>query len=229
MALLTEIRILRRGSHRRTLVLDGEPWRDAPSDVVSEAHLNVGDEVDPRELRERLAGIEPGCARDRAVRLLTYRDRSVAELRERLAEDGFLPETVSGVVDRLTDVGLVDDERFARSFARSLTQIRHLGRSRAARELAARGIDPELAGEALDEALSVEAEEAAAGEFSRSLARRPGATRDKIAARLARRGYSPRVALSAARQAMEASESESDPDRWPGPDPCDGEDPGRQA
>jgi regulatory protein len=197
--------------------------------VVSEAHLRAGDEVDPGELRERLAGIEPGCARDRAVRLLTYRDRSRTELRERLAEDGFLPETVSAVVDRLTDVGLVDDERFARSFARSLTQIRHLGRSRASRELAARGIDPELAAEALDEALSVEAEEAAAGEFSRSLARRPGATRDKIAARLARRGYSPRVALSAARQAMEASESESDPDRWPGPDPCDGEDPGHQA
>jgi regulatory protein len=219
LALLTEIRILRRGSRRRTLVLDGEPWRDAPSDVVSEAHLNAGDRVDPEELIELLSGIEPGCARDRAVRLLTYRDRSVAELRERLAEDGYLPETVSAVVERLTDVGLVDDERFARSFARTLTQTRHLGRSRAVRELAARGIDPELAAEALDEALSVEAEEVAAGELSRSLARRPGATRDKIAARLARRGYSPCVALSAAREAMSESASGAEP--WDGPEPAD--------
>jgi regulatory protein len=214
LAILTEIRIPRRGSRRRTLVLDGEPWRDAPSDVVSEAHLKTGDEIDPTELGARLAGIEPRSARDRAVRLLTYRERSSVDLRERLTEDGYLPETVAGVVERLTSVGLVDDERFARSFARSLTQVRRLGRSRAARELAVRGIDAELAARALDEALPVEAEEDAAREFARSLALRPEATRGKIAARLARRGYSPRVSLTAAREAMDDSQSASDAESW---------------
>ena len=214
MSILTEIRVTRRGSRRRTLVLDDEPWRDVPSEVVAEAHLKQGSEVDPGELGALLDQTEPRCARDRAIRLLTFRERSVSELADRLAEDGYLPETVTGVIARLTSAGLVDDERFARSFARSLTQIRHLGRSRAARELSSHGIDPQLAADALDEALSLEDEESAARDLARTLAARPGATRDKIAGRLARRGYAPRVALTAAREAMRDAESDAREDPW---------------
>jgi len=166
--ILTEIRVPRRGSRRRTLVLDGEPWRDAPSELVSEAQLRAGAEIDPGELSERLAEIEPRCARERAVRLLTYRERSTKELADRLREDGYLPETVTAVLERLAAAGFVDDDRFARSLARNLTQIRRLGRSRATRELTAHGIDPQLAEEALDEALSVDDESAAAGELART-------------------------------------------------------------
>jgi len=218
--ILTEIRVPRRGSRRRTLVLDGEPWRDAPSELVSEAQLRAGAEIDPGELSERLAEIEPRCARERAVRLLTYRERSTKELADRLREDGYLPETVTAVLERLAAAGFVDDDRFARSLARNLTQIRRLGRSRATRELTAHGIDPQLAEEALDEALSVDDESAAAGELARTLALKTGATRDRIASRLLRRGYAPRVALSAAREAMSAV----DEDPWDGSDPAGAQD-----
>ena len=221
MSTLTEIRVPRRGSRRRTLVLDGEPWRDAPSDVVSEARLKAGDEVDPAELGGRMAAIEPRLARDRAVRLLTYRERSTRELGDRLREDGFLPETVAAVIERLTSAGVLDDDRFARSFARNLMAVRRLGRRRASRELTARGIDPVLAAEALDEALPVEHEEAAAGEFARTIAARPGATRDRVAARLARRGYSTRIALAAAREAMAELESAPDDEQWGDPGAMD--------
>ena len=224
MPILTEIRIPRRGSRRRTLVLDGEPWRDAPSELVAEARLQVGAEVEPGELSERLAEVEPRCARDRAVRLLTYRERSTKELADRLREDGYLPETVTAVLERLTSAGFVDDDRFARSLTRTLTQIRRLGRSRAARELAAHGIDPALAEEVLDAALSVDDESAAARELARTLALKTGATRDKIASRLLRRGYAPRVALSAAREAMSAVESAVDEDAWDGSDPAGAQD-----
>ena len=220
MPILTEIRVPRRGSRRRTLVLDGEPWRDAPSELVSEAQLRAGAEIDPGELSERLAEIEPRCARERAVRLLTYRERSTKELADRLREDGYLPETVTAVLERLAAAGFVDDDRFARSLARNLTQIRRLGRSRATRELTAHGIDPQLAEEALDEALSVDDESAAAGELARTLALKTGATRDRIASRLLRRGYAPRVALSAAREAMSAV----DEDPWDGSDPAGAQD-----
>ncbi len=214
MPILTEIRVPRRGSRRRTLVLDGESWRDVPSEVVSEARLKADTEVDPTDLCARFSEIEPRCARDRGVRLLTYRERSVKELTDRLTEDGYLPEVVSATVTRLVDVGLVDDERFARSLARNLTQIRRLGRGRAARELAEHGIDPELAAEALDGALSLEDEGAAARTLARSLASRTGATRDKVASKLLRRGYAPRVALTAAREAMDEVDSVGRHESW---------------
>ena len=214
----------RRGSRRRTLVLDGEPWRDVPSDVVSEAGLKPGADVDPGSVGPALAEFELRCARDRVVRLLTYRDRSTSDLSERLAEDGYLPETVASVLERLTTLGLVDDERFARSFARSLTQARGLGRSRALRELTSHGVEPVLAGAALDEALPVERERAAAGVLARTLAARSGATRDKVAGRLARRGYAPRVALEAARGAFDDLETAVSEDLWDDAKPTDAQD-----
>jgi regulatory protein len=210
LPILTEIRVPRRGSRRRTLVLDGEPWRDASADVLAVAHLEQGSEIDPADLQDTLAAAEPRCARERAVRLLTYRERSVAELRERLADDGYLPETIDGAIERLASAGLVDDERFARSFARNITQIRRLGRVRALRDLISHGVDPDLATSALDEALPIEDEYLAARDLARALAGRPGVTRDKIAGRLVRRGYAPRVALTAAREAMLEADERAD-------------------
>lgn len=218
MSVLTDIRTSRHGSRRRTLLLDGEPWRDVPLDVIARAHLDVGQQIDSDVLLEVLAAFEPSSARDRAVRLLTYRERSVSELRERLAEDGYSLGVIDSVVERLREIGLVDDERFARSFARNLTQVRGLGRMRAQRELASRGIDAALTTDALDDALPLEVEARTAAMLARVFAARTGATRDKVAARLARRGYSASIALSAARDAIESAAHDGNEEVWPAPD-----------
>jgi len=195
-------------------MLDDEPWRTAPAEAVREAGLRVGDEATVTEFESRLAGVEPRLARDRAVRLLTYRDRSSAELASKLDDDGYLPDVVSTTVARFVDLGLVDDDRFARSLARNLTQNKGLGRGRASREMIARGVDPASVADILDEALPPEDEERAALALARASARRAGATRERVAARLMRKGYAPRIALSAAREACETDPERAESDAW---------------
>lgn len=62
-------------------------------------------------------------AKNFAYRLLSYRERSVKELGDRLVKKGFKKEVCDRVVDDLKKTGLLDDYRFAKAFAES--RIKH--------------------------------------------------------------------------------------------------------
>lgn len=202
-AVLTGIKTHARGSRRRTLVLDGDPWETIPVEVLRDLDLREGDVIDLADLHERIASAAPIRARERALRLLMYRERSEHELFDRLTSDGYPPEIAHEVVTSLISSGLLDDDRFAENYARMLVLSRGYGRARALRELLKRGIDQERALEALEAVAPEDHEVARAGERAHALAR-AGDTRDRLAARLVRRGFSPGIALSAARTELES-------------------------
>lgn len=213
MALVTDVIAPLRGCHRRVVMLDHAEWRTTSYQVLTSLGVRAGTIAPEEELAARIDAEEPVRARERAVRLLAYRERSAAQLRGRLSGDGYPDGVTDAVIADLESSGLVDDERFAGALARLLTEVRGIGRSRALRELAAKGVDPDLALAALDESLPLESEREAALRLGRALAARPGATIDRIATRLARKGYAVPVALGAAREALAASlESRADRD-----------------
>lgn len=198
---VTDLRREGRGSQRRAVYLDGEQWDHAPAGVLRELGVRTGDLIDTAEFCESRAQVEPRLARERALRLLQYRERSHDEVLARLHEDGYLPEVASDVADWLVDTGLVDDARFAENYARLLVSNRGLGRSRALREMSARGVPDAAARDALD-AIAPEADEPLRVRASARRLKRTGDTQERLAARLARRGFPPGQALSAAREAL---------------------------
>lgn len=99
------------------------------------------------------AGIAALSLRQRAIRLLAGRERSRAELVKKMAEHGTVDE-ISAVLDDLTELGLLSDERYAASYVRSHSA--RLGRSRLAQTLRAKGIGSDLAAEQLDTQLATE-------------------------------------------------------------------------
>jgi len=140
----------------------------------------------------RSASGEPtGTPRAAALRLLGRRDYTVAELRARLIARGFSANETAEALDGLVADGLADDCRAALAHIRTGTRIKGRGRHRLARELEARGIDPDLAERLLRE-LDPDDERAA---VERILARRRPATRLSMADRrrlfqqLLRRGF----------------------------------------
>ena len=161
---------------------------------------------DPRE-RE-------GQARSLCLRLLTARARTRAELAAQLTKRGF-PDDVSGrVLDRLAEVGLVDDQDFAEQWVRSRHFYAGKGKRALAAELRSKGVDDEVIAEALDdvdaEAERVRAEQLVADKLRRE--RLTDSTDDvkvtrRLVAMLARRGYSPSMALDVVKVAL-ASERE---------------------
>lgn len=202
-AVLTAVRTHARGSRRRTLVIDGDPWRSVPVEVLRDLDLHEGDAVDLDRLSARIVEAAIPRARERALRLLMYRERTERELESRLTDDGYPHEVVRALVEDLAASGLLDDSRFAHNYARMLVVSRGYGRPRAMRELAARGMTEERAREALDAVAPPQDEEARARDRARALAR-AGDTAERLASRLARRGFAPGVALRAAREELSA-------------------------
>ncbi len=87
-------------------------------------------------------------AREIALRQLTVRQRTRAELQAALARKNVPAEAADEVLDRFTEVGLLDDAAFARDWVAAGAR-RQRGRRVLAQELAQKGVAPELIDEAL--------------------------------------------------------------------------------
>ncbi len=155
---------------------------------------DLGAEADPESVARKIL-----------LDQLTGQARSRHELAERLARRN-VPDDVAGrLLDRFTEVGLVDDEAFARSWvsSRGATGGRRLARRALAQELRRKGVPDEVAREALDD-IDPADEEAAARELVRKKLRSMARLDDQTKARrligmLARKGYSSGLAMAAVR------------------------------
>jgi regulatory protein len=88
---------------------------------------------------------------ERALDLLSFRPRSVLELRQRLAKQGAPASEIEMVIERLLDQKLLDDAAFARQFARSKVVGAGASRRRIVQELARKGIARNVADEAVSD------------------------------------------------------------------------------
>ncbi len=90
-----------------------------------------------------------------ALRILTGRDYSQAELSRRLLDKGFEPVLIDTVLQRCLELGYLDDARYALNRATSLmTRGRAVGQ-RVLADLRQHGVDKETACQALDKAREI--------------------------------------------------------------------------
>jgi regulatory protein len=85
-----------------------------------------------------------------ALRILSYRFNSTAELRQKLRAKKYEENVVAEVLQRLRDERWLDDERYAAAYVRT-RQNKKVGSRRIARELNAAGVDDETARMAIRE------------------------------------------------------------------------------
>ena len=90
------------------------------------------------------------AAKKRALWLLDKRDYSRAELLKKLTEKGYAEETAAAAVDRLAELGFVDDARYAPIVVRHYA-AKGYGARRVQTELQRRGIPKELWDAAMEE------------------------------------------------------------------------------
>ena len=136
------------------------------------------------------------------LRLLTVRARTRAELVGQLEKRGFTEDVSARVLDRLSEVGLIDDEDFAEQWVRS----RHINAGKGKRALVAelrkKGVDDEIINTALAD-IDSGAERQRAEQLVRDKLRRErlGDEADelkvtrRLVGMLARRGYNSSMAF----------------------------------
>lgn len=156
-------------------------------------------------------GPEPdpeSVARTIVLRKLTAAPRSRAQLAGDLAARAVPEEVAERVLDRFTEVGLVDDAAFAEVWVRTRHSGRGLSRQALRRELRAKGVDDETVTEAVAD-IDDEAETRTARAL---VARRVRATRGqphevrlrRLVGQLARKGYPGGLAMRVVREALTA-------------------------
>lgn len=147
-------------------------------------------------------------ARQIVLRQLTMSPKSRQQLREKLRQRNCPDEVAEAVLDRMADVGLVDDEQYAEAYVRSKQVSRGLAKRALAHDLRTKGVDRDTVEAILAEVSPMDEEERARGLVDARLPRLRGLDRDtvmrRLAGMLARKGYSSGLSLQVIREAIEA-------------------------
>lgn len=157
-------------------------------------------------------GNPESVARTICLRLLDRRARTRAELAEALRKKGVSDGASAAVLDRFAEVGLIDDDALAATYAIAQHRERGLAARAVAAKLRRRGVDEQTVAAAV-EPIDRDSESAAAEALARSKLRALGALEPIVQARrlvglLGRRGYSPGLAHEVVRAVLaDAAES----------------------
>ena len=135
------------------------------------------------------------------LRLLTATARTRAELAGQLAKRGYPDDVSTRVLDRLADVGLIDDADFAEQWVHSRLANARKGKRALAAELRTKGVDNDVITSVLG-GINPAAERGRAEELVRKKLRRENLSDEAADARvtrrlvgmLARRGFSQSMA-----------------------------------
>ena len=132
------------------LFLDGEYAVSVDSLTLAASGFHVGGEISDEELYELLSASKISRAKEKALYLIEYCPRTCKELTDRLVPL-YGEEAAEAAVSRMEELGLIDDEAYAREYALQLIERKHFSAERVRFELIRKGIDRSLAEEILEE------------------------------------------------------------------------------
>lgn len=133
------------------LYLDGEAAVKVDAETFLRAGWKPGDEITDEELHELMEASDARRAQEKALYLLEHRNHSKKELTDKIARTAASREAAKAAADRMEELGLIDDEAFAREHAREMFLRKRWGPGRVKQELRLKGIDGELIDELLEE------------------------------------------------------------------------------
>jgi regulatory protein len=158
-------------------------------------------------------GDPESAARGLCLRALTGAPKTRQQLADLLEKRGIPEDAAVTVLDRLTEVGLIDDAAYARAWVSSRQAGRGLARRALSAELRAKGVEPEVAAAAVETVGDDEERAAARRLVDRKMSAmrrldRATATR-RLMGMLARKGYNGGLAAAVVREALDADGAES--------------------
>lgn len=137
---------------------------------------------------------------------LTDQPRTRAELAGFLAAKGVPADVAARLLDRFTEVGLIDDAAYARTWISSRLASRGLARRALSAELRRKGVPDDIARAALEEVDADDETQAARRLVQRKLRSMTGLDAQvrtrRLVAMLARKGYPAAVAFAVVREEL---------------------------
>ena len=132
------------------LFIEGEYVMNLDAQTLIENRFDVGREIDDDELKDIIDKSNERRAKEKALWLISYRSHSKKELFDKLKRS-FDEASAQKAVDRMEELGLINDEEFAKLYARKLVNGKKMSVKAAEYELYRKGIDKITAEQVLGE------------------------------------------------------------------------------
>lgn len=132
-----------RKKYLSALYIDGEFAMNLDTRTLLENHITQGTELDDERLFELISLSNLRRAKEKALWLISYRDHSSKELFDKLMKD-FDEDSAQLAVNRMQELGLINDEAYAERLARDL-HAKHQSPSSIRYKLIQKGIDKDSA------------------------------------------------------------------------------------
>jgi regulatory protein len=182
-----------RGGRRVEITMESGTTYTVDSNVAYDAGIAPNLAMEQADVQALLDADDLLAAKQVATRQLSYRPRSISELRQTLGQRGFGRQIIDQVIERFSELGYLDDADFARRWIQTREQLAPRGTRLLKQELRQKGIDTDLADEALADA-DLDELDAATRIAERRLPKMTGLDRDtqrrRLAGYLERRGFS---------------------------------------
>lgn len=141
---ISKIEPQKRNKKRSSIYIDGEFAFGLSNELVLKYNLTTDDEISDTLIKDVLLEEEKQKIKQRAFRLLQYRDRSIQELANRLLRIGFDNRLVQSVIEDFKAEGTLDDEKFANAFVSDYTTLNPRGNRFIIQELQKKGVAKEI-------------------------------------------------------------------------------------
>ena len=141
---IIDIQTQKRRKNRRIIFLDDGSVFGISEDVFFSMPVQIGDTLTDKKLDAILVADYQQKILDFAINLLSYRMRSKVELIHRLKRKKFNEDGIYSVMKILETKGYVDDQKFARAFAREKVKRKLIGPIALRSEFSVHRLDPDI-------------------------------------------------------------------------------------
>lgn len=132
------------------LFLDGEFAVNIDTETLLQFRYKIGMDITDEQLHELILASDARRANEKALYLLEHRSHSKKELIEKIQRTTS-KEAARSAADRMEELGLVNDEDFAKRYAAELLNRKGFASRRTQYELLQKGIDKEMIAQVVEE------------------------------------------------------------------------------
>lgn len=147
---ITAITAQQRDDARMNIEIDGAFAFGLHVDIVLAHYLSVGNELSATQIEGLLQEDQVKKAITAALNLISFRPRASGELQRKLREKGYPAEAAEAAVQRMLDLGYLNDADFADRWIENRKEHKPRSRMMLQQELMQKGIERETISEALE-------------------------------------------------------------------------------
>ena len=126
---IKEIKTQVRRPDRRIIILDDGTFIEISEEVLHSNPVHPGDELTPNKLKELTTSEQKQNLRNSALNLLSFRMRSLSELKRRLLKKGYDIQDIEPLLEEFDAKNILNDSEFALAFSRDKIRSRGIGPS----------------------------------------------------------------------------------------------------